>query len=318
MQRANEPFSQDHDSTSDSDAEEPSSFILFRPRYLQSTRLSTPTASSAVPSSTSSSRTSTATASWRLTASPASRPAEATAVSPNPSAREDPQSSTVTTVTPFEPRASDPEQTTSRTSSVHITHHPLHTAQSSTALHIQSPHLPLIQRTITFGTLKRASMANRPTPSSSAAAAGRKSKLAVLPSYFRCTTFRYHFQPEGALPLDQPMNTPSSMEADHPKRRRPHVDNGRRRRTHLRRAASHSDSSASGEGDSSSGSESGNSSYENDSGTCTPKIDPRPLRYQLPSRWSTVDKTEKTELSEDDLQVHYTGKGKRTVLFHPQ
>ncbi|KAF9363991.1 hypothetical protein BGX34_002839 [Mortierella sp. NVP85] len=100
----------------------------------------------------------------------------------------------------------------------------------------------------------------------------------------------------------------SPIENEHTERRRPHVNNGRRRRAHFRQD-SHSDSSAS-EGDSTSSSESGNSTYENDSGTCTPKLDPRPLRYQLPSRWCTVHKTEKTELSDDDLQVRYTGAGK--------
>ncbi|KAK3822831.1 MAG: concanavalin A-like lectin/glucanase domain-containing protein [Benniella sp.] len=102
----------------------------------------------------------------------------------------------------------------------------------------------------------------------------------------------------------------SPIENEHTEQRRPHVDNGRRRRAHFRQD-SHSDSSASEEGDSTSSSESGNSTYENDSGTCTPKLDPRPLRYQLPSRWCTVHKTEKTELSDDDLQVRYTvGAGK--------
>jgi len=70
-----------------------------------------------------------------------------------------------------------------------------------------------------------------------------------------------------------------------------------------------SDSSVSS--DSSSGSESGSSSLENDSGTSTPTPDHKPLRYQLPSRWSSTDKTDKTDLLEDDLQVFYTG----TALF---
>lgn len=178
---------------------------------------------------------------------------------------------------------------------------------------LQRQHLPLPEREdssrprpITFGSLKKASMS---TSSSYGPEGGSKgfgnhgnnSKMTHLPSYLRHTTFSHHFQPEGAI-YDLNLSTsPSLPEREHSKRRRL-ADNRRRQHTHFHR---HSDSSSSGS--SSDGSDSGHSSHE--SGTSTPVSgDTRPLRYQLPSRWSTVDKTEKTELLEDDLLVHYTGK----------
>ncbi|KAG0361728.1 hypothetical protein BG005_007434 [Podila minutissima] len=180
---------------------------------------------------------------------------------------------------------------------------------------LQRQHLPLPEREdssrprpITFGSLKKASMS---TSSSYGPEGGSKgfgnhgnnSKMTHLPSYLRHTTFSHHFQPEGAI-YDLNLSTsPSLPEREHSKRRRL-ADNRRRQHTHFHR---HSDSSSSGS--SSDGSDSGHSSHE--SGTSTPVSgDTRPLRYQLPSRWSTVDKTEKTELLEDDLLVHYTGPGK--------
>ncbi|KAI8595216.1 hypothetical protein EDD21DRAFT_391787 [Dissophora ornata] len=177
-------------------------------------------------------------------------------------------------------------------------------------------HLPLPERedsshprAITFGTLKKASMANRNSATaSSSATVIKKSKMIALPSYFRHTTFKQHFQPEGvALAADRSADS-SLTEREPSKRRRLHDNNNRRRHMHFHQASDSSSSSGDSSGDSSSsGSESGNSSYENDSGSNTPKPERRSLRYQLPSRWSSVDKNEKTELSEDDLQVHYTG-----------
>ena len=138
--------------------------------------------------------------------------------------------------------------------------------------------------------------------------------MVALPSYFRHTTFKQHFQPEGVtLAIDHGADS-SSTEREPSKRRRLHDNNSRRRHTHFPQDSDSSSSSGDSSGDSiSSGSESGNSSYENDSGTSTPKPERRPLLYQLPSRWSSVDKNDKTELSEDDLQVHYTGKQKVAV-----
>lgn len=288
MSQPNEPFQDD--AMSDSDGEQ-GSFVV-----LQSAR--TPLTASAGPSSASSRTTSGAYA----------------------SRQGQPLSAATATATPSGPNASGAEQATVSStlasfSSSHTNHprHPLHLGQSRMShLRGQNLYFPLPDddscrpRAIMFGTLKRGSMASGRTPSSLPISVGKRSKLDVLPSYLRYTTFQYHFQPEGAWPLDHQHIGISPMENEHTERRRPHADNGRRR-AHFRQD-SHSDSSASEDGDSSSSSESGSSSYENDSGTCTPKLDPRPLRYQLPSRWCTVHKTEKTELSEDDLQVRYTGK----------
>ncbi|KAI9235103.1 MAG: hypothetical protein BYD32DRAFT_384790 [Podila humilis] len=174
----------------------------------------------------------------------------------------------------------------------------------------QQHHLPLPEREdssrprpITFGSLKKASMSTPSNGSEGSAGFGnKKSKMIHLPSYLRHTTFSQHFQPEGTT-HDLASASPSLPEREHSKRRRL-ADNRRRQHTHFHQ---HSDSSSSGS--SSDGSDSGHSSHEL-SGTSTPIAgDTRPLRYQLPSRWSTVDKNEKTELLEDDLLVHYTGPG---------
>ncbi|KAG0339440.1 hypothetical protein BG000_002128 [Podila horticola] len=190
---------------------------------------------------------------------------------------------------------------------------------------LQRQHLPLPlperedssrPRPITFGSLKKASMStssssssNGPEGGSGFGNYGKKSKMTHLPSYLRHTTFSQHFQPEGATHELNLPTSPSLPEREHSKRRRL-ADNRRRHHTHLHH---HSDSSSSGS--SSDGSDSGHSSHE--SGTSTPvATDTRPLRYQLPSRWSTVDKTEKTELLEDDLQVHYTGWEPQSWGYH--
>ncbi|KAF9326647.1 hypothetical protein BG006_009945 [Podila minutissima] len=180
---------------------------------------------------------------------------------------------------------------------------------------LQRQHLPLPEREdssrprpITFGSLKKASMSTSSSYGPEGGSKGfgnhgKNSKMTHLPSYLRHTTFSHHFQPEGAIHDLNLSTSPSLPEREHSKRRRL-ADNRRRQHTHFHR---HSDSSSSGS--SSDGSDSGHSSHE--SGTSTPVSgDTRPLRYQLPSRWSTVDKTEKTELLEDDLLVHYTGPGK--------
>ncbi|KAF9186926.1 hypothetical protein BGZ51_001236 [Haplosporangium sp. Z 767] len=189
---------------------------------------------------------------------------------------------------------------------------PLRTAQNRILQHhyLRRPHIPLPERedssrprTITFGTLKKASMANR---SPTSGAAGRMSKMTVLPSYLLHTTFVQHFQPEGSA-HDSTNNAPT--ERERLKRRRLHFDSHRRRHHRHYQDSDSSCGDSSSSGSSSSGSESGHSAHENDSGTTTPTRAQRPLRYQLPSRWSNVDKTEKTMLSEDDLQVHYIGPG---------
>ncbi|KAF9171622.1 hypothetical protein BGX20_007263 [Mortierella sp. AD010] len=160
-------------------------------------------------------------------------------------------------------------------------------------------------RAITFGTLKKASMSHR-TPSF--IPTEKKSKMVALPSYLQYTTFKQHFQPEGGIGEH---GLGSSLEREHSKRRRLLTDPSRRRHTHIHHD---SDSSvSSGDSSSSSSSSSGSdSSYENDS-TFTPKSERRPLRYQIPTRWSNVAKTDKTDLSEDDLQVHYTGKSRGEI-----
>lgn len=172
----------------------------------------------------------------------------------------------------------------------------------------QQHHLPLPEREdssrprpITFGSLKKASMSTPSnSPEGSAGFGNKKSKMIHLPSYLRHTTFSQHFQPEGAT-HDLASASSSLPEREHSKRRRL-ADNRRRQHTHF-----HQHNSSSSSGSSSDGSDSGHSSHEQ-SGTSTPITGAtRPLRYQLPSRWSTVDKNEKTELLEDDLLVHYTG-----------
>ncbi|KAG0031592.1 hypothetical protein BGZ81_000938 [Podila clonocystis] len=181
---------------------------------------------------------------------------------------------------------------------------------------LQRQHLPLPEREdssrprpITFGSLKKASMSTSSSNGPEGGSTGfgnhaKKSKMTHLPSYLRHTTFSQHFQPEGATHDLNLSTSPPLPEREHSKRRRL-ADNRRRQHTHFHQ---HSDSS-SGSGSSSDGSDSGHSSHE--SGTSTPVSgDTHPLRYQLPSRWSTVDKTEKTELLEDELLVHYTGPGK--------
>ncbi|KAI1317453.1 hypothetical protein EDD11_008390 [Mortierella claussenii] len=204
------------------------------------------------------------------------------------------------------------------------------TAQSQTAPHLHViPHLPLPEREdsthgrpirpITFGTLKKASMSNRASSLaavSSSVTALNKSKITSLPSYFRHTTFKQHFQPEGPA-IDRLSSISSSTAEREPsKRRRLLVDSSRRRSMHFHLDNDISSNSSSGESssssgsDSSSGSESGNSLCDNHNRARILHSDRRPLRYQLPSRWSTIDKTDKTRLSEDDLQVHYSGPGK--------
>ncbi|KAF9437753.1 hypothetical protein BGZ76_011283 [Entomortierella beljakovae] len=178
----------------------------------------------------------------------------------------------------------------------------------TTQHHIRHPHLPLPERedssrprAITFGTLKKASMSNHPPSSTSE----KKSKMVALPAYLRYTTFKQHFQPEGGI------GEFGVADREPSKRRRLLGDATRRRHTHLYHDSDSSNSSSGGESseNSSSGGESGNSSYEND--TSVPlRLERRPLRYQIPSRWNLNAKTDKTDLSEDDLQVHYTGPGK--------
>ncbi|KAG0049152.1 hypothetical protein BGZ83_006010 [Gryganskiella cystojenkinii] len=217
------------------------------------------------------------------------------------------------TLTPLWPSASDLARTSMSIVSP-VRHYPqLHLRTARQQQNLNHPRLPLPDRedtsggtsrprSITFGTLKKASMGNTGGPSS-AGYTGKKSRMSVLPSYLRQTTFIQHFQPEGTIP---DYHNSSSLDREHSKRRRLLSD--RRRHANILFGDSGSDSSTSSE--SSSGSESASSSPENDSGTSTPTPDHKPLRYQLPSRWSSIDKTEKTELLEDDLQVFYTGPGK--------
>ncbi|KAF9982037.1 hypothetical protein BGZ75_006592 [Mortierella antarctica] len=212
---------------------------------------------------------------------------------------------------------SDREQTSLATIS-YARRYPSLTLRAAQHRATQSPHprhafLPLPERedtsrprSITFGTLKKASMANRAS-STSSFPAGKKSKMAQLPAYLRHTTFAQHFQPEGVT-LEYTATSPTGREPS--KRRRLLSESGRRRHSHTYQdsdSSSCDSSSSSSSSSSGSGSESGGSSHGNDSGAHAER---RPLRYHLPSRWSSVEKTEKTMLFEDDLEVHYTGPGK--------
>ncbi|KAF9355483.1 hypothetical protein BGX26_006484 [Mortierella sp. AD094] len=169
---------------------------------------------------------------------------------------------------------------------------PLRSSQlGASQQHSLRAHLPLPERedssrprAITFGTLKKASMSHR-TPSF--IPTEKKSKMVALPSYLQYTTFKQHFQPEGGIGEHGLGSSLADREPS--KRRRLLIDTSRRRHTHLHHD---SDSSISSSGDSSSASSSSSgsdSSYENDS-TFTPKSERRPLRYQIPTRWSSPGK----------------------------
>ncbi|KAF9134992.1 hypothetical protein BGW39_005084 [Mortierella sp. 14UC] len=187
-------------------------------------------------------------------------------------------------------------------------------------------------RVITFGTLKKASMSNRSSATSPPSGEKQPSRLVNLPSYLRHTTFVQHFQPEGAALASGPLTSPINRESS--KRRRLLLgDHRRRASTHLLTDSDSSEESSSGGSSessnettsgSSSGSESGSfaqdhhhrhrhhghsHSHNHNHQRYTSK-EGRPFRYLLPSRWSSAEKTDKTELSEDDLQVRYTGPGK--------
>ncbi|KAK3827009.1 MAG: hypothetical protein J3R72DRAFT_374333 [Linnemannia gamsii] len=150
-----------------------------------------------------------------------------------------------------------------------------------------------------------------------------------------------HFQPEGTTLANGPLTSPIDREPT--KRRRLLLGDHRRRpSSHLltdsdssceeSSSGGSSESSSSTSSESSSGNESGSFAHDhyhhhilhhhhhhhrhhnhgrnhihNHQGSAR---EGRPLRYLLPSRWSSVEKTDKTELSEDDLQVRYTGPGK--------
>ncbi|KAF9908642.1 hypothetical protein EC991_009669 [Linnemannia zychae] len=188
-------------------------------------------------------------------------------------------------------------------------------------------------RVITFGTLKKASMSNRPSATSPPLSEKKQSRLVNLPSYLRHTTFVQHFQPEGAALANGPLTSPIDHESS--KRRRLLLSDHRRRASaHLLTDSDSSEESSSGRSSESSGTSSGSSSGSESGGFAqdhhhhhrhhghshshdhnhnhqgSSSKDGRPLRYLLPSRWSSVEKTDKTELSEDDLQVRYTGPGK--------
>ncbi|GJJ71317.1 Ran-binding protein 9/10 [Entomortierella parvispora] len=218
---------------------------------------------------------------------------------------------TAASVTPLWPSASDLAQSALSTVSP-VRHYPqLHLRSARQQQNVNHPRLPLPDRedsvsrprSITFGTLKKASLGGSGASSSTTGASGKKSRMAVLPSYLRQTTFIQHFQPEGV----QPDLNISSSGRESTKRRRL---SGRRRHADMDQYEDSGSDSSGASSDSSSGSEAGFSSPENESGTSTPMPDHKPLRYQLPSRWSSTDKTDKTDLLEDDLQVFYTGPGK--------
>ncbi|KAF9093585.1 hypothetical protein BGX23_003193 [Mortierella sp. AD031] len=205
----------------------------------------------------------------------------------------------------------------------------------------QGPTIPLPERedssrtrVITFGTLKKASMPNRAS-ASSPPSVEKQSRMVTLPSYLRHTTFVRHFQPEGAALANAPLNSPTDREPS--KRRRLLLgDHRRRASTHLLTDSdsssgessfgSSNESSSGTSSGSSSGSESGGSSahvhyshrhhhhhhhhHHHSNHHASTSREGRTVRYLLPSRWSSTEKTDKTELSEDDLQVRYTGPGK--------
>ncbi|KAG0239098.1 hypothetical protein BGW41_007941 [Actinomortierella wolfii] len=196
---------------------------------------------------------------------------------------------------------------------------------------------------ITFGTLKKSSMPSRPSTTTT----GTKAKLTVLPTYLQHTSFLDHFQPEGVLPPSTLPPTGSSPDHESTKRRRltdlhsniqhsasasastqarvshfnshqhlhalSHIHHPHRRHHFRRSSDSSSSSSSSGSSGSGSGSDSGHShSSDHIAAGCggASLADERPpLKYQLPSRWSSTDKLDQMELSEDDLQVKYIGIG---------
>ncbi|KAF9427264.1 hypothetical protein BGZ94_005215 [Podila epigama] len=241
------------------------------------------------------------------------------------------------------PSASDQSGTSLSTTPSFGTHHypqPRHsTDQQQPQLqfnhqHLHLHHLPLPEREdssrprpITFGTLKKASMSTVSSLQGSGAggASGkngvRKSKMTSLPNYLRHTTFFQYFQPEGVTHGAGPISTlPVMPGREHSKRRRLIGDinsssSGSSRRHPSHRSHSHhyhhhhhhhhSDSGSSRSSDSSSeGSDSGHNSAHEYSDTATPTTErAQSLRFQLPTRWSTIDKTEKTELLEDDLMA---------------
>lgn len=184
-------------------------------------------------------------------------------------------------------------------------------------------------RVITFGTLKKASMPNR-VSSLLPPSVEKQSRMVTLPSYLRHTTFVQHFQPEGTSLASGPLTSPTDRE---PSKRRRLLLGDHRRRTSTRLLtdsdSSCEDSSSGGSSETSSGTSSGSSSgsesgsiahdhhhhrhhnHNSHSHHASTSKEGRPLRYLLPSRWSNVEKTDKTELSEDDLQVRYTGMDQR-------
>ncbi|KAG0284745.1 hypothetical protein BGZ96_010903 [Linnemannia gamsii] len=215
---------------------------------------------------------------------------------------------------------------------------PLRTAQNRASQqhpHRQGAAIPLPERedssrtrVITFGTLKKASIPNH-ISAASPFSVEKQSRMVTLPSYLRHTTFMQHFQPEGTALSNGTHISPIDREPS--KRRRLLLgDHRRRAATHLLTDSDSSceESSSGGSSETSSGTSSGSSSgsesgsiahdhhhhrhhnHNHGHHTSAPK-EVRPLRYLLPSRWSSVEKTEKTELSEDDLQVRYTGMEER-------
>ncbi|KAF9551019.1 hypothetical protein EC957_010787 [Mortierella hygrophila] len=249
-------------------------------------------------------------------------------------------SAEVTSTRPIDSRMSDVEQTSLNVapSVRHYPQLPLRTAQNRASQqhpHRQGAAIPLPERedssrtrVITFGTLKKASMPNRAS-ALSPPSVEKQSRMATLPSYLRHTTFVQHFQPEGTSLTNGPLTSPTDRESS--KRRRLLLgDHRRRASTHLLTDSDSSceESSSGGSSETSSGTNSGSSSgsesgsiahnhhhhrhHNHNSHSHHPSTskEGRPLRYLLPSRWSSVEKTDKTELSEDDLQVRYTGPGK--------
>lgn len=250
-------------------------------------------------------------------------------------------SAEVTSTRPIDSSMSDVEQTSLNVapSVRHYPQLPLRTAQNRASQqhpHRQGAAIPLPERedssrtrVITFGTLKKASMPNRASaffpPSIE-----KQSRMVTLPSYLRHTTFVQHFQPEGTSLNDGLLSSPTDREPS--KRRRLLLgDHRRRASTHLLMDSDSSceESSSGGSSETSSGTSSGSSSgsesgsiahdhhhhrhhnHNSHSLHASTSKEGRPLRYLLPSRWSSVEKTDKTELSEDDLQVRYTGMEQR-------
>ena len=245
-------------------------------------------------------------------------------------------SAEVASTRPIDSIMSDVEQTSLNVapSVRHYPQLPLRNAQNRASQqhpHRQGAAIPLPERedssrtrVITFGTLKKASMPNRASalfPPS----VEKQSRMVALPSYLRHTTFVQHFQPEGTSLTNGPLTSPTDREPS--KRRRLLLGDHRRRAlTHLLTDSDSSceESSSGGSSEASSGTSSGSSSgsesgsiahnhhhrhhnHNSHSHHTSTSKEGGPLRYLLPSRWSSVEKTDKTELSEDDLQVRYTG-----------